>query len=219
MTHKINPNDYDAVLRARAGVTLETCVRRILRTFDAATPADVEAGATWYGGAGDLTRDLARTCGVSPDAVAAVLAQLSPRTTWSRNVAGAAALLTAHAGGSDPYDAARRVGCIAANVTRALVALGASDPVATINGPKTSAFAAAILGDRDRVVVDVWAARIALDPDWRRGSAHNAEVTLGRTGVYAAIAHAYTIAARRRGVDPTTCQATAWVVVRNGRAA
>jgi hypothetical protein len=37
--------------------------------------------------------------------------------------------------------------------------------------------------------------------------------------VYPAIEHAYRVAAERVGVDPTTMQATTWVVARNGRAA
>jgi hypothetical protein len=203
---------HDAVLRTRTGITLETAVRRILRTFDRATPADIEAGASWYGGAGALVEELARTASVTPAHAAAVVAQLSPRTTWSRNVAGATALLL-----RGP-DSARALGCLGANVGRAVVALESSDPLSTINGPKTGAFARNILGDRDSVTVDVWAARIALSPGWSRGQDdHGAD--LSRQDVYDALAHAYRVAARRRGVDPTTCQATSWIVVRNGRAA
>lgn len=181
------------------GVTLETVVRRILRTFDAATPSDIESGATWYDEAGDLARTLADRHNLSVEEVAGVIAALSPRTTWSRNVAGTIALLE-HGG-----DEARRFGCIGANVDRAE---GVIQGV-PLNGPKTRAFAANIAGDREAVTVDVWACRVA-DLD---------ETLLSRKGAYDAVAHAYRLAARRRGVDPATMQATTWVVARNGRAA
>jgi len=189
---------YDIMIRVFS-VVLETVVRRILRTFDAATASDVESGATWYDEAGDLARTLADRHNLSVEEVAGVIAALSPRTTWSRNVAGTLALLE-HGG-----DEARRFGCIGANVDRAE---GVLNGIA-LRGPKTRAFAANIAGDREAVTVDVWAARVA-DLD---------EELLGRKGAYDAVAHAYRLAARRRGVDPATIQATTWIVARNGRAA
>lgn len=219
----------DAILRRAAGITLRTAVSRILVTFDRATPADVSAGASWYGAdAANLISDIARLGNVSRAAAAAVVAQLSPRTTWGRNVSAATALCLAYGqGGPDraqrAYDAARAVGAMGANVDRALVALTAyadgADPIATVNGPKTGAFARNLTGDRDAVTVDVWAARVALSPSWQRGQDDNSETVLGRSGVYGALSQAYRVAARRRGVDATTMQATAWIVVRNGRAA
>lgn len=220
---------HDATMRRACGVTLETAVRRILTTWGRATAGDREAGARWYGDdAATLVSDLACVGGVDRAAAAAVVAQLSPRTTWSRNVSAATALCLAYGqGGPDrsqrAYDAARAVGAMGANVDRALVALrehaDGADPVATVKGPKTNAFARNLMGDRDAVTVDVWAARIALAPSWRRGQDDAVETVLGRAGVYAAVSYAYTVAARRAGVDPTTMQATTWVVVRNGRAA
>lgn len=204
----------DAILRARAGITLRTAVARILATFDRATPADIEAGATWYGADASAIVDAVADAGsFSRECAATVIAHLSPRTTWARNVMGAMAA-------ANGYQAP---GIIGANYSRAANAIGDyrrnGDPLATLNGPKTRAFAYNLLGDRDHVTIDVWAARVALDPDWRRGADSDAERTLGRAGVYGALETAYRIAARRRGVDATTMQATTWVVVRNGRAA
>lgn len=199
----------ESTSRAVFGVSHETIVRRILRTFDRATASDLEAGATWYDEAGSLCDTLSKDRTITREGVAAVLAQLSPRTTWSRNVAGAVAMIT------DSHEAARALGCIGANVDRALVAIAADDPadpesaLRTIKGPKTSSFARNIAGDREAVTVDVWACRVA-DLD---------ETLLGRKGAYDAVAHAYRVAARRRGVDPATMQAVAWIVARNGRAA
>lgn len=179
------------------GVTLETIVSRILRTFDSASKADVEAGARWYDEAGDLAITLAARHGRTVEQTASVIAALSPRTTWSRNVAGAALLLA-----EDEV----LPGLIGRNVTQARDALDRGFDALT--GPKTSRFARNIAGDRESVTVDVWAARVAgLDED-----------LLQRVGAYDAVEHAYRLAARRRGVDPATIQATTWIVARNGRA-
>jgi hypothetical protein len=172
---------HDSTARKVFGVSHETIVRRIIRTFDAATPSDVEAGARWY------------------EEAAAVIAHLSPRTTWSRNVEGAIMLLTS---------GERANGIIGANFDRAYASLDYDYPLESFGGPKTKAFAANIAGDREAVTVDVWACRVA-DLD---------ETLLSRAGAYDAIAHAYRLAARRRGVDPATMQATTWIVARNGRA-
>lgn len=192
----------ESTSRSVFGISHETIVRRILATFDRATASDLESGATWYNEAGTLAENMAGVHGLTVEITASVLAALSPRTTWSRNVLGAAALLN---GG---HEAARAVGCIGANVDRAVRCL--TDGYAGLgNGPKTHAFARNIAGDRDAVTVDVWAMRVAnLD-----------ETLLSRKGAYVAVAHAYVVAARRRGVDPATMQATTWVVARNGRAA
>jgi len=187
---------HDTAARKVYGVSLETITRRILRTFDRATASDIEAGARWYDEAGDLAETFAVHTG-SVETAAAVIAALSPRTTWARNVAGAA-LLIEH-GEVLP-------GLIGRNVETARRAM--IDGFEAITGPKTSAFARNIAGDREAVTVDVWAARVAdLDED-----------LLSRKGAYDAVAHAYRTAARRRGVDPATMQATTWIVARNGRA-
>lgn len=192
---------HNSNLTARAGVTLETVVRRIVKTFDRATASDLEAGARWYDEAGEHAAELAGAFG-SREHAATVIAHLSPRTSWARNVAGAYAI--AAGDGSD-----NPAGCIGANVKRARQAILSDDPVSTLNGPKTRRFALNIIGDREAVTVDVWAARVAgVD-----------EAALGRKGVYDAVEHAYRLAARRRGVDPATMQATTWIVARNGRAA
>lgn len=191
---------HDQTTRDVFGVTLETVVARILRTFDRASSSDVESGARWYDDAGALASSLSLNVDGSVERAASVIAALSIKTSWSRNIAGATLLLT-----SGPA-AARRIGCMERNITIARDAK--RDGYAALNGLKTSAFARNIAGDREAVTVDVWAMRVVdLDPD-----------LLTRKGAYDAVAHAYRLAARRRGVDPATMQATTWVVARNGRA-
>lgn len=193
---------HDATLRRRAGVTHRTVVARILRAWDAATERDREAGRTWYADAAEVASELAPYAG-SVEHAATVIAHLSPRTSWARNVAGARGLVY--------HGMAEH--CMPANVDRARNALASKTPVATLNGPKVRRFAQNILGDTDAVTVDVWAARVAL------ATPPDADRILARKGVYDALEDAYRVAARRRGVAPSVMQATTWVVARNGRAA
>lgn len=209
------------LLASKASVLTSTAVANVLGLFDRATAADIEAGASWYGAdATSLVSDLARLGNVTREHAAAVLSHLSPRTTWARNVAGATAMLAAHAAGADTFAAGRAAGCLGANVARAARALVSEDPIGTFGrtAPKTRSFALNLLGDRDAVTVDVWALRAALDPSWARGDAGELEKVLGRVGVYGAVADVYRAAAAARGVTAQTMQATVWVVIRNGRA-
>lgn len=193
---------HDTTTRQVFGVTLETVVRRILRTFDRATKSDVERGARWYDDAAQLVASLS-TREVSLEQAASVLSALSPRTSWERNVAGATALLK-----SGPQ-AALDLGCTRANVEKARRAKRDGLAVFGPTSPKTGRFARNFLGDREAVTVDVWAMRV-VDLD---------EGLLTRKGAYDAIEHAYRLAARRRGVEPATMQATTWILARGGRSA
>lgn len=193
----------DAILRASAETNVAACVRRILATFDRATPAMVAAGATWYPDAYGVCASIAAGTHHDVDTVARVLAQLSPRTPWARNVAGAAHMMAT--------DGDRMPGILSANHARALDTLRKGAP---LNGPKVRSFHANIMGDHEAVTIDVWAARTALGTTMAP-----ADLILDRSGVYGALAHAYRVAASKRGVSPATLQAVAWIVARNGRAA
>lgn len=184
------------------GETTRSVVDRIVRTWQLATPGDIEAGAQWYPNAGAFVDALAARTGLSRYHVAAVVAHLSPRTSWQRNKDGATSLLTT---GGAP-------GCIGSNIERARQAIDAAEPLKTINGPKTQAFAANILGDHEWATVDVWAVRVA------SGDRDDAEQILARVGMYAAFEYAYQLAAARVGVSTATMQAVVWVVARGGRA-
>ncbi|MEU4155713.1 hypothetical protein [Actinoplanes sp. NPDC026670] len=201
----------DARLREVCGTSTRATADRIVETFRRATPADIVAGAQWYGEGESFIDRQAALHDLDRETVAAVVAHLSPRTTWQRNLEGTVNLL---AMGSAP-------GCIGDNVDRARHALAVSgqggNPMGTLNGPKTRRFAANLLGDREAVTVDVWAARVAFGP--KIGREYDVEKLLAREGVYDAVEHAYKVAAQRLGIDPVTVQATTWIVARNGRAA
>src|SRR4051812_23025851 len=113
------------------GTSTRAVADRIVRVWERATSADVESGARWYADGETFIATLAGATSHSQETVAAVVAHLSPRTTWQRNMQGADLLLTT---GEAP-------GCIGANVERAREAMTAADPLGTLNGPKTSRFA------------------------------------------------------------------------------
>lgn len=184
----------------RAGLpTVETLVRRILRTFDRATAADLEAGARWYAEAQGYAREWAADLNIPLEHCAAVISHLSPRQSWSRNVLAAHEALQ---GRQWPGTMTREY-----ERARAVLAMPPAEVEDTFGGPKTRRFYRNIMGDVEAVTVDVWAARVA----------GVAEDKLSRVGVYDAVEHAYRLAARRRGVDPSTMQATTWIVARGGR--
>ena len=180
-----------------------TLVNRLLRWFDQASPRDIEEGATWYSQQQALAADLAPVLsGGDGDglAIAAeVIAALSPRTIWSRNAAGAALLIT-H-GEALP-------GLLQRNVEMARrVINGERLEDITVKAPKIRAFAKNIAGDTWEVTIDVHMA-YAMGID---------EKTLDRVGCYEAASEAVRAAAVARGVEPSTMQATVWVVARRAK--
>jgi hypothetical protein len=76
-----------------------------------------------------------------------------------------------------------------------------------LNGLKTNAFARAIAGDSDAVVIDVWMCRAAmLDTD------------SPNVGQYRMLSDAIRIVAREFGLTPRTVQALIWIIIRGGAA-
>jgi hypothetical protein len=204
---------HDKTLKAKADTTLIGCTRRIVSTYRLATVQQVKAGAKWYAEAGRAVREVAKVGDISKDRAAIVIAHLSPRTTWRRNIIGALQLV----------QSGRADGCMGRNVTNAQSALAATDPWSTFSmeARKTRRFAMNLLGRTDVVTVDVWAARVALGrgwgPSWRTGEDGDLDLLMDRAGVYEAIESAYLRAGRSLDTLATTVQAATWIVARNGR--
>lgn len=185
-------------LLVAAGLSPRTIDRSISRVFARATPQHFDAGLCWYPKAHRIAADLACQGAVTLETAVIVLAHLSPRTPWSRTITAARSLLTT---GAAP-------GSISANFRRASAALTAPDPWSTFGATasKTRAFARAILGDTEAVVIDIWSARVAGIPDPDR--------ILRRTGVYEAVAARYRHVAARNALHPSALQAITWTVIR-----
>jgi len=106
--------------RLRAvGTSTQAATARIMAAWSRATDADKVHGARWYNDGELFVTSLAVQTGHPIDAVAAVVAHLSPRTRWSRNQYGATMLLTT---GEAPT-------CLGANIERARKALYSDAPL------------------------------------------------------------------------------------------
>lgn len=137
---------------------------------------------------------------------AAIVAVLSPRMKWEKNLEAARAVIAAAASGA-PMEAPQGVGAFSSNVRKAeRVALGA-DPDGVLSGPKVRAFWRALDGDPEAVVVDVWMAR-ALTAGERDEPKSD--------GDYREMSRAVAAVAPEWEVSPAECQAVAWTVVRRG---
>jgi hypothetical protein len=186
---------------------LDNMVARLLNAYDNASAADMAAGHAWYDTARLTAAALAAGTNLSVRHAAGVIAALSPRVRWENNVEGAALIIAAVAHHTNEPIVAGYY----RNRKKAWDIAQGADPDTILGGPKVTAFFANIMGDEDRVTVDVWAARAAegkTDPRGPEGKRYNA------------IADAYRMAARARDVSPMVMQATVWMYTRRtfGRA-
>ncbi len=159
----------------------------------AQTLAGLYKPSGWYNDATQSVHALANASSSTPERVATVIAALSPQVSVSRNVFAAIALLAGQG----------RVGGI-------LGASWANAIAGSVQGPKTSAFRANLLGDYQPVTLDVWAWRalgfeIAPDIRHKQGS-----------GLWREAFRRYRKAANMLGVSPAECQAGVWGSVRIG---
>lgn len=162
--------------------------------------AAMDDARAWYANARAAARRLAREHGTTVSVAAGVIAALSPRCPWGRNVIAADIILGAARRGDDLPSVGLK-----ANARKAFaIASGAGRPLDILRGPKVRSFYRNILGDVDAVTVDVWAARAA-------GVDSKARLD-GRR--YDHIADAYRYAARIVGVAPAVLQAIVWVSIR-----
>ena len=160
------------------------------------TVDDLHAAETWYAEARSFAQSLQAIRPVwSLEVAASVVSAFSPRVTWGHNKAKA----LQYAQGITPKGLRSHV--VAADRC-------CRDGFDGLRGPKTNAFARAIAGDDNAVVVDVWMCRAAgLGKD-----APNATE-------YRAIADAIrdmskVLTAEHFFISPATLQALLWIVIR-----
>lgn len=159
-----------------------------------ATLAQTEAAAIWYHDAQAVASEVANNLGVTLEVGASIVAAFSPRERWSSNVAKAIA-----------YSLGSRPAGLGNNLRMADAALAAGFDA--LNGLKTNAFARAIAGDTDAVVIDVWMMRAA-------GMDANAP----NKGQYLALSESVREVASEFAITPRTAQALIWIIARGGAA-
>lgn len=232
-------------------MSTQPLTRNITATFRLATDGDRATGHGWYGRARLLSESLAESYPAAVDLpdneedwearvrrAAGVVAVLSPRLAWRKNVeyaqlayiVRAAIEREAHRGlrlVTDDVKAAIFAGMIPtlnANARKAYRILSGEDPEVVLGGPKVTAFYWTIVDPSDprSVVVDRHAIAIAYN---RPLSDDETSKALGSAKRYGAVAEMYRRAAaiitRELGEfwSPAQVQATTWTYWRRERAA
>jgi hypothetical protein len=159
-----------------------------------ATLSQVEAASVWYHDAQEVAEDVAENLNATLEVGASVVSAFSPRERWSTNVAKALA-----------FSQGKPVAGLSNNVRMAEAAL--VQGFDALKGLKTNAFARAIAGDTDAVVIDVWMCRAA-----------NLDSDSPNVGQYRMLADAVREVAAEFGITPRTAQALIWIIVRGGAA-
>jgi hypothetical protein len=156
-----------------------------------ATFGQVEQAAKWYLDAENVAREVATNLGVGLEIGATVVSAFSPRERWAKNVANA---ITFSLG--EPV-----TGVLSNNLRMANTAL--EKGFDALKGLKTNAFARAIAGNEEAVVIDVWMLR-----------ALGIEKKTPSQSQYLEMAKAVTEVATKYGMTPRAMQALIWIVIR-----
>lgn len=182
----------------------EVMVRHILSVYDRADDGTRAEGRDWYPAAQRAVRGIAESTGTDPARVAFCLSALSPRNPWLWNVADTYHYVVAkQAGGPMPSATT-----FMRNRLKAWKALDQDEHPWTSAAPKVMAFVKAINGIEDAVVVDTWAARVALNGSLARAGRGFASF---RQGEYDRFVAAYREAALTVGETPRDMQAIVWL--------
>lgn len=132
-------------------------VANILEVFAEATPQELAEGVAWYPCAFREAQGMARRHDLAVETAVGVVAALSPRNKWDRNLLDAENLLSALAKGENPESV--RVCTFAQNKAKAIKIAkeGLSDPAEirkVLSGPKLQEFFSCILGDSKESCID-----------------------------------------------------------------
>jgi hypothetical protein len=178
---------YIIPLEKETKVNLEQTFRTYIQD---ATPGQIEQAAKWYLDAERVAERVAENLNSTLEVGASVVSAFSPRERWTINVAKAVA-----------FSLGEQVTGLSNNLrmAQASISLGYE----ALRGPKTNAFARAIAGDEQAVVVDVWMMR-----------ASGIGVDNPNKTQYTDISQAIKTVSAEFGLTPRTTQALIWIMVR-----
>jgi hypothetical protein len=150
----------------------------------------IEEATLWYADAEKIAERVARNLDSSLEVGASVISAFSPRERWATNVAKAVS-----------FSLGQKVIGLSNNIKMANDSLTLGFDA--LKGAKTNAFARAIAGDEEAVVIDVWMMRAA-------GSDSNSP----NKTQYSEMSEAVRLVAKRFRLTPRTAQALIWIMVR-----
>ena len=166
---------------------LENTFRRYIED---ATPGQIEQAAVWYLEAEKVANKVAENLETNLEIGASVVSAFSPRERWTSNVTKAI-----------HFSLGKPVTGLPNNLRMAQASLTLG--YEALRGPKTNAFARAIAGDENAVVVDVWMMRAG---GFSVDSPNNTQ--------YTEVVEAIKTVANEVGLTPRTTQALIWIMVR-----
>ena len=156
----------------------------------------------WYKNAKAFSKLVGEQYGVSQESVAGVVSSLSPRNDWEKNKEDSISTFEALKRGLTQNQI--KVSTMHPNKRMAFEIAGGADPFSTLTGEKRQSFFANILGDLNKVTVDIHAHRA-----WSGATtAENLPQAEGK--LYAEIERDYQIVAKRFGIAPAEAQAIIW---------
>lgn len=155
-----------------------------------ATLGQTEEAAVWYRDAEEVAEEVARNLDTTLEVGASVVSAFSPRERWASNISKAIAFSLGHEVKGLPNNY---------KMAQASLDLGFD----ALKGPKTNAFARAIAGDKEAVVIDIWMCRAAGLPTDSPSQSQ-----------YVELSRAVRKVAQEFGLTPRTTQALIWVIVR-----
>lgn len=176
----------------RRDIAMNKAERNYLRIAKSATPAQIELAAQWYNDAGIIAEEIATNLNVSLEIGACIIASFSPNQRWGVNV-------------SQALRFSKREKVSAMGMCLKMVNASLINGFNALKGPKTNAFARAIAGDEEAVVIDLWMLRAAGHHIIKIGPAQ-----------YKIHAEAVTKVSEKIGITPRTCQALIWIIARSG---
>lgn len=188
-------------------------VRNIKAIYELASAAEIADGMAWYGVAKSIAIVLADQYGIPAAQAVGVLAALSPRNKWTRNVADAEALISAYVAAGSEQARLTKVCTFGANKEKAIKILESgleTLPTAldVLSGPKLREFASCIAG-LDDICIDGHAWCI-----WQGSRVTLADVPSIGVKLRREIKADYAQAAADLGLKASELQAITWVAWR-----
>lgn len=171
----------------------------IMQAYNQASHRDIAEGLEWYAAAKHECYNLSRRNGISLDTAIAVVAALSPRVNWGRNVIAAQNLIRGIKGEG-----------FGANKDKAIRILEGEAPLDVLSGNKVVSFYQNISNPNNPVpvTIDRWALRVAND------SGFTAKINTPTDKQYWQVASAYREVAAEVGLLANQVQAITWVSIK-----